>query len=104
AGLYGGSWIREGTSTRILEAMAAKVAVVATAVGGTPEVLRTAADGGILVPRRDAAQLAAAIASMERDAASRAAVAAAGRRRLESAVTIDRMIGDYMRTYRRLLG
>jgi len=104
ADLYVSSSISEGISITILEAMAAKVAVVATAVGGTPEVLRTAADGGILVPRRDAAQLAAAIASMERDAASRAAVAAAGRRRLESAFTIDRMIGDYMRTYRRLLG
>jgi L-malate glycosyltransferase len=104
ADLYVSSSISEGISLTILEAMAAKVAVVATAVGGTPEVLPTAADGGILVPSRDAAGLAAAIASLERDTAGRAAIAAAGRRRLESAFTIDRMVGDYMRAYRRLLG
>ncbi|HMF97776.1 MAG TPA: glycosyltransferase [Vicinamibacterales bacterium] len=104
ADLYVSSSISEGISITILEAMAAKVAVVATAVGGTPEVLPTAADGGILVPSRDAAQLAAAIASLERNSASRAAIAAAGRRRLESAFTLDRMVGDYLRTYRRLLG
>jgi hypothetical protein len=56
------------------------------------------------VPSRDAAQLASAITSLERDTATRAAMAAAGRRRLESAFTIDRMVGDYMRSYRRLLG
>src|SRR5262249_35149566 len=78
-------------------------AVVATAVGGTPEVLPTAADGGILVPSRDAAALAAAIVSLARDPATRAAIAAAGRRRLESAFPIDRMGGDYTRAYRRLL-
>ena len=103
ADLYVSSSISEGISITILEAMAARVAVVATAVGGTPEVLPTSADGGVLVPSRDPAQLASAITSLERDTASRAAIAAAGRRRLESAFTIDRMVGDYLRTYRRLL-
>src|SRR5262249_25640186 len=87
ADLYVSSSISEGISITILEAMAAGVAVVATAVGGTPEVLPTAADGGILVPSRDAAALAAAIVSLARDPATRAAIAAAGRRRLESAFT-----------------
>ena len=104
ADLYVSSSISEGISITILEAMAARVAVVATAVGGTPEVLPNEAAGGVLVPSRDAAQLASAIISLERDTATRAAIAAAGRRRLESAFTIDRMVGDYMRTYRRLLG
>ena len=104
ADLYVSSSISEGISITILEAMAARVAVVATAVGGTPEVLPSEAAGGVLVPSRDAAQLASAIISLERDTATRAAIAAAGRRRLESAFTIDRMVGDYMRTYRRLLG
>jgi glycosyltransferase involved in cell wall biosynthesis len=70
----------------------------------TPEVLPTAADGGVLVPSRDPARLAAAITSLERDPAMRVSIAAAGRRRLESTFTIDRMVADYMRTYRRLLG
>jgi L-malate glycosyltransferase len=103
ADLYVSSSISEGISITILEAMAANVAVVATAVGGTPEVLPTAADGGVLVPSRDAAQLASAIISLERDTAARVAIAAGGRRRLESAFTIDRMVGDYVRAYRRLL-
>ncbi|HKB12340.1 MAG TPA: glycosyltransferase [Vicinamibacterales bacterium] len=103
ADLYASSSISEGISITILEAMAANVPVVATAVGGTPEVLPTAADGGILVPSRDAGTLAAAIAVLAGDAATRTAIAAAGRRRLESSFTIDRMVGDYVRTYRRLL-
>jgi glycosyltransferase involved in cell wall biosynthesis len=103
ADLYVSSSISEGISITILEAMAAKVPVVATAVGGTPEVLPTPGDGGMLVPSRDPGQLAAAIVSLERDPSARAAIAAAGRRRLESAFNLDRMVGDYVRTYRRLL-
>jgi glycosyltransferase involved in cell wall biosynthesis len=103
ADLYVSSSISEGISITILEAMAARLPVVATAVGGTPEVLPTAAEGGILVPSRDPGRLAAAIVSLERDPSARAAIAAAGRRRLESAFNLDRMVGDYVRTYRRLL-
>ena len=103
ADLYVSSSISEGISITILEAMAANVPVVATAVGGTPEVLPTPAEGGLLVPSRDPGRLAAAIVSLERDPATRAAMAAAGRRRLESAFNLDRMVGDYVRTYRRLL-
>jgi glycosyltransferase involved in cell wall biosynthesis len=103
ADLYVSSSISEGISITILEAMAARLPVVATAVGGTPEVLPTAAEGGILVPSRDPGRLAAAIVSLERDPATRAEMAAAGRRRLESSFNLDRMVGDYVRTYRRLL-
>jgi glycosyltransferase involved in cell wall biosynthesis len=103
ADLYVSSSISEGISITILEAMAAKVPVVATAVGGTPEVLPTVDDGGILVPSRDPGRLAAAILSVERDPAMRAAIAAAGRRRLESDFTLNRMVDEYVRTYRRLL-
>jgi L-malate glycosyltransferase len=103
ADVYVSSSISEGVSITILEAMAANIPVVATAVGGTPEVLPTADAGGVLVPSRDSQRLASAIVSLERDNSTRAAIANAGRRRLESAFTIDRMVGDYMRTYRRLL-
>jgi glycosyltransferase involved in cell wall biosynthesis len=103
ADVYVSSSISEGVSITILEAMAANLAVVATAVGGTPEVLPSAEDGGLLVPSRDVISLASAIVSLERDSAARASLAAAGRRRLESAFTIDRMVGDYTRAYRRLL-
>jgi L-malate glycosyltransferase len=102
ADLYVSSSISEGISITILEAMAACVPVVATAVGGTPEIL---ADGtGVLVASRDPQQLAWAILSLEADAGRRRALAAAARERLETAFTLDRMVDDYASMYRRLIG
>jgi len=102
ADVYASSSVSEGVSITILEAMAAGIPVVATAVGGTPEVLPEGA-GGILVPCRDSERLAAAVASLALDQQRRVAMAAAGRRRLESAFTIDRMVDDYARIYRGLV-
>ena len=102
ADVYVNSSISEGISITILEAMAAGLPVVATAVGGTPEVLIDGG-GGLLVPARDAGQLAAAMLALAADPQRRAALAAAGRRRLETAFTIDRMVDEYVGTYRRLL-
>ena len=101
--VYTSSSISEGVSITILEAMAAGIPVVATAVGGTPEVLPEEGAGGILVPCRDPERLASAIVSLALDQRQRAAMAAAGRRRLESAFTIDRMVDDYARLYRGLV-
>jgi glycosyltransferase involved in cell wall biosynthesis len=102
ADVYVSSSISEGISITILEAMACGVAVVATAVGGTPEILP---DGtGVLVPSRDPQQMAAAILSLAADSRRRRALAAAARLQLETSFTIDRMVDDYARTYRRLLG
>ena len=101
ADVYVSSSISEGVSLTILEAMAAGVPVVATAVGGTPEILEDG--GGLLVPSRDTDQLASAILSLAVDRRRRTDMAAAARRRLETSFTIDRMVEDYARTYRRLL-
>jgi L-malate glycosyltransferase len=103
ADVYTSSSISEGVSITILEAMAAGIPVVATAVGGTPEVLTEESDGGILVPCRDPERLAAAIASLALDQRRRVAMSAAGRRRLESSFTVDRMVDDYARMYRGLV-
>jgi D-inositol-3-phosphate glycosyltransferase len=54
----------------LLEAMAAGVPAIATAVCGTKDVLRNpnpAADGGLLVPPHDAAALAAAMTKVAHD-------------------------------------
>src|SRR6185436_14263328 len=83
ADVYVSSSISEGVSLTILEAMAAGVPVVATAVGGTPEI-RADGEGGLLVPGRDADQLASAILSLAVDRRRRAELAAAARRRLET--------------------
>jgi glycosyltransferase involved in cell wall biosynthesis len=103
ADIYASSSISEGVSITILEAMATGIPVVATAVGGTPEILSDGA-GGILVPSRDPARMAAAISSRAEDHRRRTALAAAARRRLETSFTIDRMVDDYARSYRGLAG
>ena len=103
ADVYTSSSISEGVSITILEAMAAGIPVVATAVGGTPEVLPDESAGGILVPCRNPERLASAIVSLALDQRRRAALAEAGRRRLETSFTIDRMVDDYARMYRGLV-
>jgi glycosyltransferase involved in cell wall biosynthesis len=95
--VFANSSTSEGVSLTILEAMAAGLPVVATAVGGTPEVVD--ASSGCLVAPRDAVALAGAIRSLARDPARRAALGHAGRRRVETHFTLDRMVEDYRRVY-----
>jgi glycosyltransferase involved in cell wall biosynthesis len=91
------SWT-EGLPMTLLEAMARRRAVVATPVGGTPEVV---ADGetGVLVPPRDATALAAALRELLRDPERRAALGAAGRARVESAFSRERMVERVLEVY-----
>jgi len=100
--LYVNCSVSEGVSLTILEAMAAGLPVVATSVGGTPEVV---VDGstGRLVPARAPAALSAALLALAGDEGLRRQWGAAGRSRVESAFTIERMTDDYVRVYDRLL-
>lgn len=90
----------EGMPNVILEAMAMQVPVVATAVGGTPELID---DGvhGLLAPPRDANALAERLQTALRDPEARSRMAAAARERVErefdSAVRLDRMAAFYQR-------
>jgi glycosyltransferase involved in cell wall biosynthesis len=101
ADLYVNSSISEGISLTILEAMASGVPVVATAVGGTPEVLDEGA--GVLVPARHSQRLADALLRLAAAPAARAQLAGHGRRRVESLFTIQRMVAEYARMYHCLL-
>lgn len=71
----------EGTPLALLEAMAAGLPAVATRVGGIPAMLGRDGEAGLLVPPRDPAALAGAIGRLAEDAALRAALGDAARRR-----------------------
>jgi len=91
----------EGISNTILEAMASGIAVVASRVGGNPELVE---DGrtGTLFAAGDAGALADALHAY---AASRDLVArhgSAGRRRAEEAFSIDAMVGAYGAVWERV--
>jgi glycosyltransferase involved in cell wall biosynthesis len=90
--------ITEGTSLTIMEAMAASLPVVATAVGGTGEIV---VDGetGVLVPSQDPRALSAALLDLATNETRAAALARAGRRRVEEYFSLDRMVERYARAY-----
>jgi glycosyltransferase involved in cell wall biosynthesis len=94
--------LHEGMPNTILEAMAAGLPVVATAVGGTPEVV---VDGvtGLLVPPRDPSGLTEAIASLLRDPGLRRTMGRAGRGRVAERFTVERMIEQTEKVYEQLL-
>lgn len=94
--------LNEGISNTILEAMAAGLPVVATAVGGNPELV---VDGetGRLVPSRDPAALAAALRSYVEDPELARKHGDAGRERARIHFSLDRMAEDYASMYRRLV-
>ena len=93
--------ITEGLGTSILDAMACTKAVVASDVGGIPEVVERDVTG-LLVPARDASALGAAVIRLLRDPALTSRLAAAGRARVERRFTADRMVQETLDVYRRL--
>jgi glycosyltransferase involved in cell wall biosynthesis len=83
--------LREAQGISILEAMARRVPVVATAVGGIPEVITSGTDG-LLVPPGDAAALADAIVRLLSDSALRDRIGAAGYRTVVERYSIDAQV------------
>jgi glycosyltransferase involved in cell wall biosynthesis len=96
--LYVNSSIHEGVSLTVLEAMAASLPVVATSVGGNPEVV---VDGetGYLVADRTPVALAEAILRLDSQPALRRSLGAKGRARVEREFSIDRMVSTYLAEY-----
>jgi glycosyltransferase involved in cell wall biosynthesis len=94
--------LTEGLSNSLLEAMAAGVPVVATRVGGNPELV---VDGehGLLVPPADPAALATAVERLLGEAATAARLARAARERVAARFSLERMVRETARLYERLL-
>jgi glycosyltransferase involved in cell wall biosynthesis len=89
---------QEGCSNSLLEAMAAGRPIVATAVGGTPEVL---GDAGVLVPAHDPATMYRELAALTRDETRRRTLALAARERAMTHFSLDQMIDAHMSLYER---
>ena len=91
----------EGFSNAILEAMSAGLPVVACDVGGNPEAV-VDEETGRLVPSRNAAAFASAVAELLADPEKRKAMGEAGRLRATERFSIDRMVGEMESLYESL--
>jgi glycosyltransferase involved in cell wall biosynthesis len=89
---------QEGLPMAVLEGMASKLPLVATAVGEVPTVIE---DGqtGVLVPAEDVESLAVGILGLLRDPATRIRLGTAARRRVEEEYSANRMTNDYLCVY-----
>ena len=93
----------EGISNTILEAMASGLPVVATRVGGNPELV-VEGETGELVPSQDPAAMARALQGYVVDETRRRRHGQAGRARVEQQFSIDNMVNEYLSVYGQLLG
>jgi glycosyltransferase involved in cell wall biosynthesis len=103
ADVYALTSLSEAASLTILEAMASRLPVVVTAVGGNAEIVRHGIDG-LLVPRGDDAAAAAALLEILDDPGRGAAMGASGRARVELHYRLSGTIDRYWRLYQRLGG
>ncbi len=101
--VFANSSVHEGVSLTILEAMAAGLPIVATRVGGTPEVV-VDDEMGALVPAHSPSALAAAIDKLLLSPALRATMGEAARARVVSDFSLDVMSRRYLSAYRAALG
>jgi glycosyltransferase involved in cell wall biosynthesis len=90
--------ISEGISMTLLEAMAHGLPIVATSVGGTPEVV-VHEETGLLVPARDPIALADAIVWMIQHPRERRRMGRRGRLRVADLFNLDSTIEQYQRLY-----
>lgn len=93
----------EGTPVSLLEAMAAEVPIVATRVGGVPDVVRDGEEA-LLVPAEDPDALAEAVRSVLDDPDAAGRRAACARRRLETDFAVEPWLDRYEEIYRGLVG
>jgi len=92
----------EGTPVVAIEALAARCPVVATRVGGVPDVVRDGVDG-FLAGVGDTGALATRLAQLARDPDLRRRFGEAGRARVVPRYRVSRLVDDVDALYRELL-
>jgi len=92
----------EGTPVTAIEALAAGKPVVATRVGGIPDVVRDGEDGFLVAPG-DVEALADRLAELATDDALRERMGKAARARVRERYSVERLVDDVDRLYRSLL-
>lgn len=98
AGFYVSSSLTEGISLTLLEAMSVGLPVVATQVGGNPEIVQQP-ETGSLVPSANPALLASALVQMCQNQSQWAKIGRQARQRVEQFFNIRIMIKDYEKLY-----
>jgi L-malate glycosyltransferase len=93
----------EGLPVSLMEAMAAGCAIVATRVGGVPELV-THGETGLLVDPGDVPQLTRALRELISDPQRRKTLGAAGRDHVRKEFSAEVMVGKTEKVYRELLG
>ena len=93
----------EGLPNVLLEAMAARTAVVATEVGGTNEVV-VEGETGLMVPPNQTDQLTKAIQAVLQDDSLRRLMGENGRKRVEEQFTFEAQAESYWELFQRLVG
>ncbi len=91
----------EGLSNAVIEAMAARLPVVATAVGGNVELLRDGVDGFLVPPHAPWALADRILRLLDRPGLARE-MGASGRRRVEEELPARRMVASFEALYERM--
>jgi glycosyltransferase involved in cell wall biosynthesis len=91
----------EGLGSGALLALAAGIPVLASRVGGLPEIVQDDVTG--LTPANEAAGIAAALRRLDADRGLAARLGAAGRALVQSEFTIDRMVARTLDAYRKAI-
>jgi sugar transferase (PEP-CTERM/EpsH1 system associated) len=90
--------LQEGMSNTLLEAMATSLPVIATRVGGNPEIVEDGHSGWLFTPK-DAPELAVRLTQLAKDAELRHLVGCAARRQVVQRFSLDLMMETYRNLY-----